>query len=157
MFPVYFVDGGNLVQHALSVAVPRALQIGILQVIHGVQAVEVIFRRRGGASIRLDRLLPQSLSGEDVRGHMQSMRSRGCDAGVTARRGQPLCSNGWKIVAMDQVMRYAGMIRLLGEYLFQDFRSLQLVGIALVGRKGSNIERQRIEYGRFSIFGIALG
>jgi hypothetical protein len=58
---------------------------------------------------------------------------------------------------MDQVMRYAGMVRLLGEYLFQDFRSFQLVGIGLVGRKGSHIERQRIEYRRFSIFGIALG
>ena len=46
---------------------------------------------------------------------------------------------------MDQVMRYAGMVGLLGEYLFQDSRSFQLVGIGLVGGKGSNIERQRIE------------
>ena len=43
MFPVYFFDGGDLVQHMLRVAVPRALEIGVLQVIHGVQAVEVVF------------------------------------------------------------------------------------------------------------------
>ena len=43
MFPVYFLDGGDLVQHALGVAIPPALQIGVLQVIHGVQAVEVVF------------------------------------------------------------------------------------------------------------------
>jgi hypothetical protein len=58
---------------------------------------------------------------------------------------------------MDQVMRYAGVVGLLGEYLFQDFRSFQLIGVGLVGGKGSNIERQRVEYRRFSIFGIALG
>src|SRR5918994_138958 len=88
---------------------------------------------------------------------MQRMRSGRCDAGVPTCSGQTVCRDRWKIIAMDQVMRDAGMVGLLSEYLFQDFRRFQLVRIGLIGWKSSNIERERVEYRCFGIFGIALG
>ena len=52
-------------------------------------------------------------------------------------------------------MRNAGVIGILRFQPFQDIGSLELFGIALVGRIGRFIECQRIENRRLGVIGIA--
>src|SRR2546425_11295968 len=46
---------------------------------------------------------------------------------------------------MDDVVRHPGVVRLLGEYLFENRASLELVGVGLVGGWRGGIQGERIE------------
>src|SRR5439155_5899701 len=56
---------------------------------------------------------------------------------------------------MDDVVRHSGVVRLLGEYLFEDRARLQLVGVGLVGRGGGGFQGEGIEDRRLIVVRIA--
>ena len=85
-------------------------------------------------AVRVDRLLPHAKPREDVRRHVQRMRHVGRDLGVADRSVQPRRGELWRVVAVDQVMYDAGVVRLLLPDLVEDLGRLFLVGKGLVGR-----------------------
>ena len=62
---------------------------------------------------------------EDVRRHVERVRRRRRDAGVAPRGREPPVRDGREVVAVDEVVRDAGMLRLLGEHLLEDAGGLQ--------------------------------
>ena len=84
--------------------------------------------------VRVDRFLPIADTREDMRRHMLCVRGVGRDLGVEPRRIKALLGDRRIVVEMDQVVRDAGMLRLALKDRLQDRRSLELVGIGLVGR-----------------------
>jgi hypothetical protein len=94
-----------------------------------------IGERRGmSGAVRIDRLLPQPKTGEDVRGHVQRMRHIGRDLRIADRSVQARLGKLRRIVAVDQVVDDTGMIRLLGPDLVEYQRCLLFIGVGLVGR-----------------------
>jgi len=70
------------------------------------------------------------------------MRYLGGDLGVADRRIQPRLGELCRIVAMDQVMDDAGMVRLFLPNLVEDLRRFALIGKGLVGRQRGRVQRQ---------------
>ncbi len=66
------------------------------------------------------------------------MRRSGSDLGVHARRPQTLLGQHRIVVAVDDVMRDARMMRLPGENWFQNLAALALVGKGFVGLRRRN-------------------
>jgi hypothetical protein len=104
--------------------------MGVGHVIPGVElALGVAVGLGGpcGVRARLDRLLPQSQPREDVGRHVQGVRRGRRDlrvppGGVERARGE------WRVVvAVDEVVGDARMVRLLGEDPLQDLPRLQHV------------------------------
>src|SRR5262245_9568929 len=138
-----------------------ALQVGIRKVVHGVQlliASPIHVRARGVFSgsllrrqIRLGRFLAHAGANENVRRHMQGMGDRRRDGGIAARRVEALIGQAGIIVIVDEVVRYAGVLRLLGEDFLQNRAADPLVSEALVIRVGGGDQRERIEDAGFAI------
>jgi len=61
------------------------------------------------------------------------------------------------VVAVDQVVRHAGMVRLLGKDLLQNSGGLELAGVRLVGRERSRVEGERVEDRCLPVIRIAKG
>src|SRR5262245_35795804 len=82
------LDGGEFVEHFLRSKVLPRLQIAVEQEAHGEKFPEEIVdvRRR---AVGVDRFLPQSQPGENVRWDLQRVRRRRRDRGVAARRREP--------------------------------------------------------------------
>src|SRR5215469_7350853 len=57
---------------------------------------------------------------------------------------------------MYEIMRDSRVLRLPRPDLFQDFRSLELIGIALIGERSPDIEGKRVMDLRFVVAGIAV-
>ena len=76
---------------------------------------------------------------------MQRVRYRRRDLGVAHRRRQPELGELLGVVAVDQVMHDAGVVRLRLPNLFQDLGGFLLVREGLVGRRLGCVQRQRIE------------
>ena len=97
---------------------------------------------RGGdrGQVRFDVVLPQADSRENVRWHVQRVRRGGCDLCIAACRGNTRLRQLRLVVAVNQVVRDAGMIRLDGEQLFENRgRSLRLANVASwCGSEASN-------------------
>jgi hypothetical protein len=60
-------------------------------------------------------------------------------------RDRLLVGDWRKVIAVDQVVRHARVLRLLGEDLLEDGRRLELVGVGLVARVERHVERERVE------------
>lgn len=82
---------------------------------------------------------------------MQRVRHRGRHRRVAARRGQPALGEHGRIVAVDQVVRDAGMVRLLQVDRLEDCRRLELLGIGLVGGQRRGVEGQRVEHAGLAV------
>jgi hypothetical protein len=124
-----------------------------------MQLVVVLLPRLGRARrcvVGGDRFLPIADAREDMRRHMQRVRSPRRDLRVAGGRAQPFIGDGRIVVGVDQVVRDARMVGLALEYLLQDGRRLKLVGIGLVIRRGGDIEGERVEHLRLVVARIAL-
>ena len=108
-----------------------------------------------GRAIRTDHLLPHAERREDVRGHVQCVRRRRCE--LRAARSSEHAPHGELgiVVAVNDVMRDAGVVGILRLQLFEDIGGLELLGIGLVGRVSRFVECQRIENRRLGVIGIA--
>ena len=111
----------------------------------------------GRSAVGVDRLGPEAEAREDVRRHVLGVRHRGRGPGIAASGDQPTARQGRIVVAVDDVVRGAGVLRLLREDPFEDRARLELVGVGLVGGRCGRVERQRVEDGGFPIVGIAAG
>ena len=125
---VAFVEAHQFADDLFGLMILGCLQIGVFHVIHRVDGFAVIStrpealadigKRRGiGRAVRIDRFLPHTETGEDVRGHVQGMRHVGRNLGVADRRVETGLSQLGRIVAMDQVMHNAGVVRLFLPHL----------------------------------------
>src|SRR2546429_8854134 len=85
-----------------------------------------------GRQIGIDVFLPHSQTGEDVRWHVQSVRSCGSNLRVAPRRRKSQLGHSRIVVRMNQVMRYSWMVRLQQEQLFQDSGGRLPVGMGWV-------------------------
>src|SRR2546427_11619368 len=86
---------------------------------------------------------------------MKRMRRRRRDFRVATCRREGAARERRRVVAMDDVVRHSGMVRLLGEYLFEDRARLELVGVSLVGRGRGGIQGEGIEDRRLIVVWIA--
>ena len=118
---------------------------------------QLVLRGIDGRPVRLDRVLPVAKSREDVRGHVKGVGRVGRDARVSAGRAETLRGDRREVVAVDQVVRHAGVIRLLGEDRLQNGSGLQLVPVRLVVRVQRGVERERIEDRRLGVLRILPG
>ena len=150
----------ELLQERLHGAVLARLQVRVRHVVHRVQ----LLRRRarlarsvGRQDVRVDRLLPRADTREGVRRHVQRVRRRRRDLRVAARRAQRVIGQRRHVVAVDDVVRDARMIGLLGVELLEDRPGLQLIRVRLVGRLRGGRERQRVEDRRLAIGRILRG
>ena len=84
------------------------------------------------------------------------MRHLRRDLGVADRRRQPGLGELRRVVAVDQVVHDAGMLRLLLPLLVENVRRLALLGVGLVGRQCRRVQRQRVEHAGLAVLGIAL-
>ena len=84
------------------------------------------------------------------------MRRTGRDLGVKPRSLQPFLGDRRVVIEVDQVVGDAGMLRLPLEDRLEDGRPLELVGVALVGRRGRRVQRERVMDLRLVVVGIAL-
>src|SRR5262245_57824172 len=82
-----------------------------------------------GGTVGLNRLWPQPEPNKNVRGHMQRMRHRRRDLCVAARGGERSLRVLGVVVAMDDVMRYARVVRLLGKNFLENRTGLLLIGV----------------------------
>ena len=163
----YFFDRADFFHQLFSFAVLPELQIRILHEIvgmrvHRVDAVEVmpccvVLAGRDRFHIRGDRFAPHAEHGKRMRGHVQRMGRRRRQLGVALCRRQALTANWRKIIAVDDVVRDTGMVRLLRLDRLQDRRRLELFGVGLVIEIHRFIERKRVEDGRLGVVGITLG
>ena len=96
-------------------------------------------------------------AGEYVRGHVQRMRGIGSDVGIALRRLQSLVGNGRIVVAVDQIMRHAGVVGLGRKQRLEHLGRLQLVGIGFVGWIEIGRGDQRGDDRRLLVVGIATG
>ena len=133
--------------------------MGVDQVVHAMQLIVQLlvgFRGADGRTIGGNRFLPITHAGKDVRRHVQPVRRRGGDFGITLCRFEPLIRDRRIIVGVNQVMSDAGVIRLALEDRLQDRCGLELVRIGLVCRRRCHVQRQGIIHLRFVVVRIAL-
>ena len=164
---VHLDDRRGFVRHFPRRLVLPHLQLAEHHVVHRVQRVvgpdaqrlllQLAHRRAVGGAIAFHQLLPESDPREDVRGHVQRVRHRGRDAGVHPRRRQTLLRQLGVIVGVDQVVRHAGVLRVLAEQRFENSRRLELVGKGLVGGQRGGVEQQGVEHLGFHVLRVALG
>ena len=144
-------------------AVIPALQVGVHQVVHGVDgpAVEALQAHflavAAGAfariDVRLDRFLPQAQPRKNVRRHVLSVRRAGGDSGVSPGRSQGLGGQYRVVVVVDDVVGDARVVGPLGEQRFQEAAGFALVGIVVVPGVGRGVEGQGVENGGFGVVG----
>ena len=108
-----------------------------------------------GRAVGVDRLLPETEAREDVRRHVLRVRHGRRDLRVAPRSAEPARGQGRIVIAVDDVVRDAGMVRLLGQDLLEDRARLQLIGVRLVGRRRRRVQRERIEHRGLAVVGIA--
>ena len=95
-------------------------------------------RGRDGGEVGVDVVLPQPDAGEDVRRHVQGVRSRGRDLRVAAGSRQAQLGQLRLVVGMNQIVGHTGMVGLSGEEFLQNRRgSLAIRESRVVMRLGS--------------------
>ena len=151
---------GQRVEHPSRITVLRRLQVRIDSVIHRVQFFgdcAVSPRGRARRDVGVDRFLPVAEPRKRVRRHVQRVRRRRRDLRVTPGRFERLIGERRKVVAVDDVVREAGMIRLAGDESFENRASLALLGERLVARRRGGGDRQRVEDRRFAVVRVGRG
>ena len=88
---------------------------------------------------------------------MLGVRRRRGDGRVATGRTEPLVRDGRVVVAVDEVVRGARMVRLLPEHGLEDRRRLELLGVRLVGRHRGGVERERVEDRGLAVARVARG
>ena len=61
-----------------------------------------------------------------------------------------------RVVAVNEVVRHAWMVWLLGEHRLEYRRRFLLIGVGLVGGERGRIQRKRVEDGRLPVLGVIL-
>ncbi len=89
---------------------------------------------------------------------MQGVRNPRRDGTVASGGGQSALGERWIIVAMDQIVGDAGMVRVFLPQLFQESSRLQLVGQSRVSRRRitNRQYREGVKGLRFKIVGILV-
>ncbi len=141
-------------------AVAAELQAGVDDVVHRVQGVIAFLalqRHVRRSAVGAHRILPRPDPRKDVRRHMQRMRRVGRDAGVTPGRGHPFLRDRRGVIAVDQVVRHARMVRILRELLLEDRRRLEGIRVGLVRGLLDGDQVERIEDLRLVVLRILGG
>ena len=150
----------RVVDAATRVGVAGELQVRVHHVVGRVIGLVRLVARLGHflrARVRGGGLLPGAHAGEDVRRHVQRVRRRGRDARVAARGGEPLVGDGRRVVAVDEVVRDAGMVGILPEFVLEDGGRLEIRRVGLVGLRLRPGEVERVEDLRLVVGRVALG
>ena len=87
---------------------------------------------------------------------MQRVRRGGRNARIAARRDEPLLGQGRRVVAVDEVVRHAGMVGILLELALEDGGRLEVRRVGLVGLRLRPGVVEREENLRLVIGGVAL-
>ena len=155
------IYGGNcryLLDSAVGLIILSALQVSVDEIIHRMQLLVeflAVFSGLGRCRVGFDRLLPVTDACEDVRWHVQCMRSIRRNLGIAARRVDASLRNRRIIVKVDQVVNHAGMLRLAKIDLLENACALELICIGLVGQRRADIERKRVVDLRLVIVGVS--
>ena len=146
----------HAVENLLRRGILGGLQIRVHLVVPRMQrfaGVVPLHRDVVRPDVRVDRFLPRADAGERVRRHVERVRRVGREVRVLARIWQRARRERRYVVAVNQVMRHAGMIGFDRVELLQNRRGFELVGVGLVGRQrrlidGERVERRSLEVGR---------
>lgn len=102
-------------------------------------------RGTAGGFVRLDRIVPEAETSEDVGRHMQGVRRCRCDLRVRSRRHEAAWSELCTVVCVDEVVSHTRMVGLSAvdglEYVGGPF----LVGVAAIRRWSGRNQRQRVK------------
>src|SRR5216117_1826592 len=111
-----------------------------------------------GSLVGSDGFVPHPETSEDVRRHVQRVRYPWRNRIISPGRSQSTLGQRGIIVAMDQVMNYAGMVRVLFPQLFQDGGRLKLFRQTRVIGRGITFSQNResVEGLRFEIVWILV-
>ncbi len=90
-----------------------------------------------------------------MRRHVQRVRRVGGDLRVAARRLEGVRRKRRHVVAVDDVVRQPGVLRLRLPELLQDCAGFQLIGVRLVGRIRRRRERERVERRGLGVIRVA--
>src|SRR5204862_5067407 len=101
--------------------------------VYGLVAFVAFQRDLGRAPVGRRGILPGAHAREDVRRHVQRVRRVGSDAGVALGGRHALLRDRRRVIAVDEVVRDARMVRILGELLLQYRRRLERIAVGLVG------------------------
>ena len=150
-------DLGEAVENLLRFLVLRRLQVGVHLVVPRVQPFADVVPRHGGvvrADVGVDRLLPRADAREGVRRHVERVRRVGREVRVLPRVGQRARRERRHVVAVNQIVRDAGMIGLHFVEPLEDRGGLQLVRVGLVGGRRRLIDGEGVERGGLAIVRI---
>ncbi len=141
----------HLREHRFSLFYLPALQVGVSLIIHRVQALIArlavcgcCFRFGGqflGTDIGPNGFVPESQSRKNVRRHVIRVGGGRCDLGIHARCSETFLRERRIVVAMNDVVRDAGVMRLQFEQRLQNLAALLLIGEGLVRFGGGHVER----------------
>ena len=151
-------DLHHLLDDLARVLIVAELEVRVHHVVDGVirlVGLVALASNLHRALVGAGRFLPGAHAREDVRGHVQRMGRVGSDARVAPCGHQPLRRDGRRVVAVDQVVRDTGVVRVLLELPFEDGRSLEIRRIRLVGLRLRAGAIQRVERLRLVILRIA--
>ena len=153
-------ERGHLLDDLASGPILPGLQVRIHLVVERVELLGdrlVPARGLGRGQVGVDRVLPVPDACERVRGHVQRMRRRRRDLRVARGGVERLWGERGDVVAVNQVVGQARMIRLRLEERLEDRAGGQLVLVSLVAGQRRLGQRQRVEHGRFGVLGVAAG
>src|SRR5690349_18557166 len=85
-----------------------------------------------GFQIGADGFVPRAHTGENVRGHVVGMSRSGGYFRVQAGRAETLFGERRIVIAMNDVVGYTGVMRLLRKNRFEDLSTFALVGEGFV-------------------------
>ena len=151
--PAHLLDGG------LRLRILPPLQIGIDEVIHGVQLVMAFIAGLCGArglGVGADRFLPVADTGEDMGRHVLRVRRCRRDLRIALGGIKAFLRQCRRIVEMDQVVGDAGMARLTQKDRLENGRALELHRIGLIARRCRHIELDCVKYLGFVVIRISL-
>ena len=146
-------------EHAARIRNPALLQIAILQPLvvvsaHGRRSscfLASLVHHRHRRLVGLDFIFPHAKGQENVRGHVLRMTGIGRNLRIDARGAQSERRMDRVIVAMNQVVDHAGMVRMLSENLFEH-RSRAHIGGKIASVLGGPQRRKRVEGSPIHIF-----
>jgi hypothetical protein len=121
-----------------------------------------------GGDVGVDRFLPVADAGEGVGRHVPRVRRVRCNLRVAPRRLERAVGQRRIVVAVNDVVRQAGVIRVGGDQRFENRASLQRFGVAGVGRRrggdrrdGQGVKDRRLRVGAIRgghpADGVAIG
>ena len=153
-------DFGQGIEKLPGGRVLRRLEIRVHLVIGRVQLFArrmVAPRRDCRRDVRVDRFLPVADARESVRWHVQGVRRGRRDFRVSPRGVERFGRQGRHVVAVNDVVREARMLRLGREELLEDCARLQAARVGFVGWLLGRAQRQGVEDRRFGILGESVG